>query len=343
VSVVVPGLPQVFDTLYCVDAAAEPLRAIPDDGYYIQWYALDESPAASAPVPPTNRVDTLYYNVTQKHNTLHCESDTVRIRVIIDRRPDAVEASSPNICPGQHPVIDIPATKPELRYNVYSASGTFLASEQGSGDSIHIVLPHPIEESEDYFVETMNVNNCVSFSKTKTRTEVVNYMYLLPEAIPPYKRDRLYSVQLESNAVAPYRFSTENLLPMGFTLSIDGLISGTPPRNGLIDDVPFHVKVVDVNGCYADRDYVLESDLFIPQVFTPNGDGKNDVFMKGRRLVIFDRLGLKIFEGDDGWNGNRPDGTPAPPDTYFYLIYYEDDKLMTQSQKKGYITLIRRR
>jgi gliding motility-associated-like protein len=65
--------------------------------------------------------------------------------------------------------------------------------------------------------------------------------------------------------------------------------------------------------------------------------------MKGRRLVIFDRLGIKIFEGDDGWDGTYKDGQAAPADTYFYLLFYEDEKLNTEGRKKGYITLIRRR
>jgi gliding motility-associated-like protein len=342
VRVIVPDVPQVFDTLYCLNALAEPVSATPDEGYYIQWYAIDGSPVTSAPIPPTDRVDTLYYNVTQKHNVLHCESDTVQIQVVIEALPDTVEANSPPVCPGQHPVIEIPETTLDFYYSVYSESGTFLATKSGSGDSIRIVLPYPIYESENYYVETINSNKCVSLDRSKTRTEVINYMYLLPDKIPQYQRGKLYSYQLESNAVSPYEFSTDNMLPTGFNLSTSGLITGSPPWNGLIEPVPFHVKVVDVNGCYAERDYVLESDLFIPQVFTPNGDGKNDVFMAGRRLVIFDRLGLKIFEGDDGWNGNRLDGTPAPADTYFYLIYYEDEKLMTQGQKKGYITLIRR-
>jgi gliding motility-associated-like protein len=343
VSVVIPQVPQVIDTLYCLNAVAAPLVATPAEGYYIQWYDLAARPTTSPPVPPTNPVDTLFYNATQKHNVLHCESDTVQIRVIISALPEMVTASSPDICPGRHPVIVIPQTLPEMSYSVYSESETFLSSVQGSGDSINIVVPYPIYESTNYFVETMDVNSCVSKDRTKTGTEVVNYMYLLPEQIPSYQRGKLYSVQFTSNAVAPYRFSTDNILPTGFTLSIEGLFSGIFPLNGLIDPVSFRVIVEDVNGCYAAREYILESDIFIPQVYTPNGDGKNDFFMKGRRLVIFDRLGLKIFEGDDGWNGTRFDGTPAPPDTYFYLIYYEDKKLMTQGQKKGYITLIRRR
>jgi gliding motility-associated-like protein len=342
VHVITPDTPQVFDTLYCLNATATSLRAIPSSEYDIQWYELDGNPVTSAPIPPTDKLDTLYYNVSQKHNILHCESDTLQIQIVIEALPDTVAANSPPICPGQHPVINIPETKQEYSYSVYSGSGTFLASKSGNGDSINIVLPNSVYESEDFFVETLNANNCASDSRTKTRTEVINYMYLLPDEIPPYQRGKPYSVQLESNAVAPYEYSTIDMLPFGFSLSISGLITGTPPVNGLLEPSPLRVKVVDVNGCYAEQNYVLESNIFIPQAFSPNGDGKNDIFMKGRRLVIFDRLGLKIFEGNDGWDGTRFDGTPAPPDTYFYLIYYEDEKLMTQGRKKGYITLIRR-
>jgi gliding motility-associated-like protein len=341
VSVVVPGIPEVFDTLYCLNAAAEPLKAIPDAGYYIQWHALDGSPTNSAPVPPTDNADTLYYNVTQKHNDLYCESDTLQLQVVVEIFHNTVKVISPPICPGRYPVIEIPDSQSDLIYKVYSESGTFLTSKRGSDDSINIVLPYPVEESENYYVESVNAHNCPSEERTETRTEVVNYMYLLPDKIPQFQKGKPYSFQLESNAVAPYEYTTPDMLPLGFSLSVGGLISGTPSWNGTLDPASFRVKVADVNGCYAERIYVFESDIFIPQAFTPNGDGKNDFFMKGRRLVIFDRLGLKIFEGDDGWDGTRYDGTHAPADTYFYLIYYEDENLKTQGRKEGYITLIR--
>jgi hypothetical protein len=49
-------------------------------------------------------------------------------------------------------------------------------------------------------------------------------------------------------------------------------------------------------------------------------------------------MGLKIYEGTDGWNGMRNDNTPAPVDTYFYTIYDENGKLI----KRWFITLIRK-
>jgi gliding motility-associated-like protein len=343
VRVEIPDLPEAMDTTYCMGESAAPLYAVAAEGYAIQWHDLEGNPVGSAPVPPTDRVDTLYYNVTQKHAMLGCESDTVRIQVIVAVLPDTVVAASPDICPGRYPVIEIEESDEGYIYNVYSASNVLVGTAVGSGDSLLVTVPEAIYETAYYYVETVNLRGCASNKRTKVETVVLNYMYLMPDKIPQYQRDKLYSVQLETNAVPPYEFATDDLLPFGFSLSISGLISGTPPWNGVIEPVPFTVTVTDINGCSAEKDYVLESDLFIPQAFTPNGDGKNDVFMKGRRLVIFDRLGLKIFEGNDGWDGNRLDGTPAPPDTYFYLIYYEDENLKTQGRKEGYITLVRRR
>ena len=78
---------------------------------------------------------------------------------------------------------------------------------------------------------------------------------------------------------------------------------------------------------------------FIPNVFTPNEDGMNDLFMKGFQVEIVDRNGMVIFKGSNGWDG-RHNGNPADPDTYFYLVTYKGGNEKTHS-RKGYVTLIR--
>ncbi|PLX00409.1 MAG: hypothetical protein C0594_15755 [Marinilabiliales bacterium] len=83
---------------------------------------------------------------------------------------------------------------------------------------------------------------------------------------------------------------------------------------------------------------VAESDLELPNIFSPNGDGINDVFLPKMQTietlhgVIFNRWGKKVYEwtwndGDDadpvlqGWDGSIHDGgRKAAPGVYFYLI-----------------------
>jgi gliding motility-associated-like protein len=99
----------------------------------------------------------------------------------------------------------------------------------------------------------------------------------------------------------------------------------------------YTLKVVAVGGCSDTASILVNvyTPLGIPNAFTPNGDGHNDVFYVGsgpqnsrvEDFAVFNRWGQAIFHvhnvlpGDPsvGWNG-YVHGQPAPPDTYVYLI-----------------------
>lgn len=88
--------------------------------------------------------------------------------------------------------------------------------------------------------------------------------------------------------------------------------------------------------------------LFIPNSFTPNDDGTNDVFkiesgsVVAANIQIFNRWGEKLFETDDprqGWNG-KYFGNLCPTDYYVYVIRYKGKKTPWRYQR-GYFYLIR--
>jgi hypothetical protein len=72
---------------------------------------------------------------------------------------------------------------------------------------------------------------------------------------------------------------------------------------------------------------LIPSDLFkvdvlpsLPTAFTPYViDGLNDIYMEGRTVVIFDRYGAKVFEGDNGWDGTFK-GKLVDPGVYFSKV-----------------------
>jgi gliding motility-associated-like protein len=87
----------------------------------------------------------------------------------------------------------------------------------------------------------------------------------------------------------------------------------------------------------------------IPNVFTPNGDGINDVFrISGERIsklegAIFNKSGGQIYRWtgtSGGWNGLLLSGETATEGTYFYVIFAQGDDERSY-QFKGTVTLIR--
>ena len=74
--------------------------------------------------------------------------------------------------------------------------------------------------------------------------------------------------------------------------------------------------------------------LEFPNVFTPNGDGINDLFepivesgIKSMHLLIIDRWGLTVFESDElnpAWDG-KINGEKASEGVYFWVADYTDN------------------
>jgi gliding motility-associated-like protein len=84
------------------------------------------------------------------------------------------------------------------------------------------------------------------------------------------------------------------------------------------------------NGCTAtDEVYViLNGSLFVPNTFTPNGDGVNEEFgiwgteLAEMQLMVFNRWGELIFESEDinvRWDGTY-NGSQSPVDTYVWKV-----------------------
>ncbi|MGE4289475.1 MAG: gliding motility-associated C-terminal domain-containing protein, partial [Salinivirgaceae bacterium] len=102
------------------------------------------------------------------------------------------------------------------------------------------------------------------------------------------------------------------------------------------------------NGICSASDTValMVSDLFIPQVITPNGDGKNDFFIIDDldshapvSLLIFNRWGNPVYNSSNyqnDWEGTSDKGDKLTGDTYFYAIQFADGEVF-----KGFIVIKR--
>ncbi|NVN96027.1 MAG: PKD domain-containing protein [Bacteroidetes bacterium] len=114
------------------------------------------------------------------------------------------------------------------------------------------------------------------------------------------------------------------------------------------------LKVTSDYGCSDEstEEVVIlrESTFYVPNAFTPNNDGYNDVFMpvsvdfnkRKFEMMIFNRLGQMIFYSEDynnGWNGTW-NGDDCPDGVYVWKINYTDALGLSQKET-GCVTLVR--
>ena len=81
-------------------------------------------------------------------------------------------------------------------------------------------------------------------------------------------------------------------------------------------------------------------DIFIPNGFSPNGDGENDLWFipdleecfPENEVQIFNRWGDLVFsqinyDSNNAWDGTwQQNGKDVPDGTYFYILIYDDEK-----------------
>jgi len=117
----------------------------------------------------------------------------------------------------------------------------------------------------------------------------------------------------------------------------------------------YHVTVTDIDGCvgYDEVEIIKEcpANLWVPNVFTPNGDDKNEIFnavgdnLTSFTLKVFNRWGNLLFETnsiDNGWDGTYQ-GSQVSSGTYVYLIDYSYKKNQNTVNEtiKGTIALLK--
>jgi gliding motility-associated-like protein len=150
-------------------------------------------------------------------------------------------------------------------------------------------------------------------------------------------------------------FSTDSWMgPLKFTHINTGLTQPSGQFQNLTAG-SHSFRITNILGCFTDTSIILPENIplaicnqvFVPNAFTPNRDGRNDNFeinlsprFTNVNFQVFNRGGTKVFESRGNsihWDGYYR-GTRQPVGVYVYSLLYNDGN--DKKSLKGTITLI---
>ncbi len=222
----------------------------------------------------------------------------------------------------------------------------------GDGTTSTEISPVHVYASEGNYDVALTVRsseNCV------VEQEFLNFAFVKPS--PEAGFDYLPKNPTLSNPMVQFTDQSVQASSWAWIFDIEGASTDQNPTHIFQDTGSYNVMqfVTHENGCRdtAIATIVIRPDLkyFLPNAFTPNGDGLNDVYVgKGNlfgarnfNFTIWNRYGDKIFETTDpaqGWNGRVGNvGDLVQPGVYLCYVSYFDD-LGNKIELKSFATLI---
>jgi gliding motility-associated-like protein len=299
-------------------------------------------PAVTAPIT--------YYVEASTGSCTNATRTPVAISVSVTPiAPTSISGAASPLCSGSTAtlVVNNPVTGVTYKWYTTQTGGTSVFE----GNS---VTTSALTANTTYYVEGVNATGCAS----STRTAVT--VTILPVLEAP-------SVTVQSATSASVTFTWNAVAGASFyEVALNGGTTWIQLAPGvtsyLVADlnpgqtVSISVRAVGQQPCQIsgatsltiDTDNPLDNEIFVPNTFTPNSDGKNDVlYVYGNsiaklRLRIYNQWGEFIYESlniQNGWDGTYR-GRTQPNGVYVYQLE-ADFNDGTKATKKGTITLLR--
>jgi len=256
---------------------------------------------------------TIYTLVAFGQN--QCFADTAQIKITVKPTPVVHLGNDTTICEGQNVVL-----------NSYTNNATYLWQDGRK------TADYPAQKSGQYFV-WVDLNNCKA-------SDTIN---ITQKQIPHFSLGKDSAICIgEKYILAPSLNTSASFLWQ------DG---STASSFVVMHEGVYELVASNECGSFTDAVTITKGlcNLLMPNAFTPNNDGLNDVFdvkfpfsVTHFHFVITNRWGQTVFETNDmrkGWDGTFK-ALPAPGDIYLWVISFTDINNKSQ-QQKGTVTLLR--
>lgn len=306
------------------------LNFVPNTSWSYTWSSPDDPGFASNdPAPVVSPAQTTRYIVTVDNE--NCPPETFEVTVFVAQNPMLVVSNDTTVCSGNSVTL----------FGDTGFPGNY--TWQPGGETGNTITPD-LQLGANMFTLTYT-NNCGD-SLTET---------ILVEVFPGIE---ITGLNYSSDSTTVYE-GTEITLHVetnqpaaGYAWSNGSTADTAVVQPLTVPGATYSVTVTDDLGCTDTESInfeVLPALYDIPNVFSPNNDGINDLFLviitgetvEVMTMDIWNRWGQRVYQSDDnsGWDGTQQ-GEPALSDVYIYKITLKlpDGQLVTKS---GDLTLLR--
>jgi gliding motility-associated-like protein len=249
-------------------------------------------------------------------------TDTAIVALLVNQSPNAPLTLSDTTCVGDTLLLTASGTG---TINWYSDPGlTTLVQPNSSTYSPSL----PMNTTATYYVTSTDANGCTSSISTAGAS---NYNIVASAGASPVSGYIPLNVSFTNSSTGVD--ASDN-----YTWSINGNPFSTAysPSYTFVTEGNYAVTMIatdNESGCTDTTALSIFADgevtFTVPNIFTPNNDGSNDVFtiighgLTELHLSIYDRWGLKMYEFDgvhSSWDGRTTAGVEVSDGTYFYML-----------------------
>jgi gliding motility-associated-like protein len=331
-------------TEVCEDSISVTLQVVTseDYSYTYQWYKDNaELPGEKALAYVASKEGSYAVKACSQGLCWTTNTSTpIAVSVLTLPEPPVIAAQNPAICPGGATTLSV-ASQQQGIFQWYKGDANKM-------DKIlnEIAPTYTVSEVGQYAVDFVGANGCRSeFSNLLTVGE-----YPLPRQpeIVPSQANLFAGLDYKLLVKDPQADEEYGWYKNNLSVDVTGEAFPVYNLDGA-DTGTYTVKVVDQHGCYVwSEAYLLawvDAPLFVPNIFTPNGDGINDYFQilgledfVENKLEILNKYGAVIFSQKN--YHNRWSGEGLPNDVYYYMLSLKRGN-GTSSLLSGYIHLKR--